>query len=126
MYITCIYIYTRYIIGWASVGWRRCHITRLSLGELDSQGAVFFWIFFLPVTAAVAVELDHFCAGEPSLRARETIVSRKCVYGEAPSRQLLIATYQVQSIPMAVSGNGHIPRKQLNSFEAVIHGEAAS
>ena len=58
-------LYLVYIhIGWVGVGWRRRYQTRLSLRELDIQGAVLFCLCLvfwrLPW---LAVELDHVCAG---------------------------------------------------------------
>ena len=45
-------------IGWVGVGWLRHCNTRLSLRQLDSQGAVFFFWR----SPRLTVELDHFCA----------------------------------------------------------------
>ena len=54
--------YTWYIYaGWVGIGWQQHCKTRLSLRELDSQGAVSFPVSLrLP---PLAVKIDHFCAG---------------------------------------------------------------
>ena len=79
---TKLYIY----IGWVGVGWRpRCE-TRLSLRELDREGAVFsFWVF--AVTTA-AVELDRFCPGRtfPPHKGGRRVTWY--AYSKTPTRQL--------------------------------------
>ena len=50
--------------GWVGVGWRRYCETRLSLRELDNQGAVFRIFVVFGGHHGGAVELYHFLCGE--------------------------------------------------------------
>ena len=95
-------------MGWVGIGWpRRCK-TRQSQRELDNQDNVFFF-FGGGAVAMVGGRVRSLARGVDKGNDRITW----CLYGKAPMRQL-------HGKPIAVSGSGYT-RKQINSFEAVIH-----
>ena len=105
---------TRYI-GWVGIGWQQRCISRQSLRELDNQNTVFVFVLVLFLAVVIADgRVRSYCAGWRTLaphKGDDRIP--QCLYGKAP-------TWQLHSIPIAVSGTGHTG-KQITAFDAVIH-----